>query len=546
MSGTKESRAPDRGAVRLKKIGKYELMGKIAQGGMGALYKARHPTLQRTVLLKKLALEGGEGIIERFRREARLMMDLNSERIVQVFDHFKEGSHYYIVEEFVDGISLDTLIHRERYLSNDAATVILYEVCRALKFAHDRQVIHRDIKPGNILISNQGEVKLADFGIATSTAEADGLTKDGTMLGTPAYIPPEQIEDARNVDHRADIYSIGVVLYEMLTGKTPYPGSFTAETIRLIHRGKYVPPRRLNPRASRFLSRIVATCMRVKPKRRYQDLGVLIRLLEKRISRRDTTSVRRAVRKILKGEEVRDLFRGQRSRLFWPLAAAFVACLLAAGGFHLYRQGAWYEYFEARRYGALVISARIDSDYKEPGDIFFRPVLYREKGNDLTRVAGIDFGISDNPSRRTGDTYDISTRRLYLEAGRYRVKVSLEGQLYWISFTLSPRSEQRKALTTLDAHKIIVRQQGALSIPLTVRYAVFDADTGNDITAAAKVMVSVNDHWLPLFLARAEGLTPGRTYRFRVQEDGYATQVFDLIISPYQAFLMLEAHLVHL
>ncbi|HYW84957.1 MAG TPA: protein kinase, partial [Spirochaetia bacterium] len=102
----------------MKRIGKYELIGKIAQGGMGALYKAKHPTLERVVLLKKLAIHGGGQVVERFKREARLMMDLNSERIVQVYDHFKEGPNYYIVEEFVDGVSLDELIRRERYLGN--------------------------------------------------------------------------------------------------------------------------------------------------------------------------------------------------------------------------------------------------------------------------------------------------------------------------------------------------------------------------------------------------------------------------------------------
>ena len=156
----------------MKKIGKYELIGKIAQGGMGALYTAKHPTLERVVLLKKLAIHGGGQVVERFKREARLMMDLNSERIAQVYDHFKEGPNYYIVEEYVDGVSLDALIRKERYLGNDAAMLIFYEVCRGLKFAHDRQVIHRDIKPGNILISGHGEVKLADFGIATSAATA--------------------------------------------------------------------------------------------------------------------------------------------------------------------------------------------------------------------------------------------------------------------------------------------------------------------------------------------------------------------------------------
>ncbi len=530
----------------MKKIGKYELMGKVAQGGMGALYKARHPTLERVVLLKKLAIAGGASVVERFRREARLMMDLNSERIVQVYDHFKEGSSYYIVEEYVEGISLDTLIRKERYLSNEAAMVILYEVCRALKFAHDRHVIHRDIKPGNILISSDGEVKLADFGIATSADESgDGLTKDGTMLGTPAYIPPEQIENARNVDRRADIYSLGVVLYEMVTGKTPYPGSFTAETIRLISRGKYIPPRRLNPRASRFLCRIAVRCMRVKRKRRFQDLGAIIRLLEKKIPRRDTASIRHAVKRILKGEDVHELFRGRRSRLYVPLAAAFIVIILAAGAYYLLRQGAWYEYFQPGRYGALVVSARVDSSYKESDEVFFKPVLYKENGNTLTRLSTIDFAIQENDAQRTAETYEISSRKLYLEAGRYRLKISLEGQLYWISFTLNPRSLQRKSLSTIDAQRIIVRQESAPTLPLTVRYTAFDADTGADITAQANVSVLMNEKWLPLFLARSEGLSPGRTYRFRVQAEGYTPQAFDLIIGPYQTLLMLEAHLVH-
>ncbi len=528
-----------------KKIGKYELIGKIAQGGMGALYKARHPTLERVVLLKKLAIQGGGQVVERFRREARLMMDLNSERIVQVYDHFKEGTSYYIVEEYVEGISLDALIRKERYLSNDAAMLILYEVCRALKFAHDRQVIHRDIKPGNILISIQGEVKLADFGIATSADEMeDGLTKDGTMLGTPAYIPPEQIEDARNVDRRADIYSLGVVLYEMLTGKTPYPGSFTAETIRLIHRGKYISPRRLNPRASPFLCKIVATCMKVKRRRRYRDLGVLLRLLEKRIPRRDPALIRHAIRRILKGESVREVFRKNRARALWPLAAAAIVLLLGAVAWGLFRQGYWYELFQGDRYGALVISARIDSGYKQPDEVFFRPVLYRERRGQLTRIPGIDFSVREQTSGRTAESYQLSTRRLYLEAGRYRLKASLEDELFWTSFTLSSRTVQRKSPDTADGLRISLSQPDAPILPLTVRYSVLDADASQDLTTSAKVMVLMGDRWLPVFLARAEGLYPGRTYTFRVACEGYVAQEFNLVIKPYQTTLVLEARLV--
>ncbi len=528
-----------------KKIGKYELISKIAQGGMGALYKARHPTLERIVLLKKLSIQGGGQVVERFKREARLMMDLNSERIVQVYDHFKEGSSYYIVEEFVEGISLDALIRKERYLSNDAATLILYEVCRALKFAHDRGVVHRDIKPGNILISSQGEVKLADFGIATSAEEmADGLTQDGTVLGTPAYIPPEQIEDARNVDRRADIYSLGVVLYEMLTGKTPYPGAFTAETIRLIHRGKYVPPERLNPRASPFLRKIVATCMKVKPRRRYRDLGVLLRLLEKRIPRRDISLMRHAVKRIVKGESVRDVFRKDRTRALRPLAVAGILVVLGAAAWALFWQGYWYELFQGDRYGALVISARIDSSYKQPNEVFFRPVLYREKGGQLTRMPGIDFSVHEQSSGRTAQSYLLSTRKLYLEAGRYRLRASLEDELFWTSFLIAPRTVQRKSPDTSGGLRISLSQPESPILPLTVRYSVLDSETSQDLTSTAKVLVLMGDRWLPLFLARAEGLYPGRTYTFRVQREGYVSQDFNLVIKPYQTELTLEARLV--
>src|SRR4030042_3689973 len=178
--------------MALKKIGKYQIIGKIGTGGMGAVYKAKHPTLKRVVILKQLTLRGSTSLIERFKREARIMLDLRYDNIVQVYDHFKEGNFYYIAMEFVDGIALDRLVHNRRYLSNEAAILIFTEVCKGLKYAHDRHIIHRDIKPANILISKEGEVKITDFGIATSKEdETFGLTRAGTTLGTPAYMPPE-------------------------------------------------------------------------------------------------------------------------------------------------------------------------------------------------------------------------------------------------------------------------------------------------------------------------------------------------------------------
>ncbi len=527
-----------------KKIGKYELIGKIAQGGMGAIYKAKHPTLDRVVLLKKLAVKGGPQFTERFKREARLMMDFKNEHIVQVYDHFKEGAFYYIVEEFVDGVSLDALIRKERYLNADASALILYEVCKALKYAHDKGVIHRDIKPANILISKHGEVKLVDFGIATSEKESDdGLTKDGMMLGTPAYIPPEQIEDAKNVDRRADIYSLGIVIYEMLTGKTPFPGTFTAETINLIHKGRYTAPNRLNRKASPLLCTISRKCMRVKPKRRYQDLSAVIKILGRRIKRKDPATIQKAIKKVLAGQDIRDIFKKKRS---WPAriiaAAAFLAAL-AGAGWYLYNQGYYFEYLRPNEYGALIVAANVNATYKDPEEIFLKPMLYREKGNALTEVQGIDFGLHPGVSK-TKDTFVIESKKLYLPEGRYRLKVNLEGQLSWTSFALSPRTVQKQLLATVDCQKIVLTQGTGFPLPLQVRYAVKNSLTGADISGTASLLIFLNGKWLAWGVPATEGLTSGTTYKFRVEEEGFYSKDFSLIVKPYQSYLTLDVGLV--
>jgi serine/threonine-protein kinase len=528
-----------------KKIGKYELIAKIAQGGMGALYTAKHPTLDRVVLLKKLSLRGGEQFVERFKREARLMMDFKNDHIVQVYDHFKEGPSYYIVEEFVDGISLDALIKKERYLSNDAVMLILYEVCRALKYAHDKQVIHRDIKPANILISNKGEVKLVDFGIATSEQETeDGLTKDGMMLGTPAYIPPEQIEDSKNVDRRADIYSLGVVIYEMLTGKTPFPGSFTAETINLIHKGRYMAPKRLNPKISPLLKKIVRKAMRVKPKRRYQDLKEIIKILEKRIRRRDPASILQAMRNVLQGKGIKDIFKRRRTWLAWLVSIVLLGGAIAGAGYYLYREGYYYEYLVADSYGALVVSARIDASYKEAKEVLFNPVLYREDGTTLTPLTEIDFGLAEDASKSSAQSFVLKSKKLYLEMGRYRLMVSLEGQLSWYSFSIEPRAVQKQLLSTLDGLTVNVTQGAGDREPLDLGYTVKDADSGVDLTGSAAVTIFVNGRRTVQGLTGGETLMTGAAYKIQAEKDGYYPQTYDIQVKSFQTHMRLDMRLV--
>ncbi|ULQ59532.1 serine/threonine protein kinase [Brucepastera parasyntrophica] len=280
-----------------EKIGKYKIVSLVAKGGMGAVYKAIHPELKRYVIIKKLSIRANPAIIERFKREAKIMLDLNNPHIVHFYDYFREGTSHYIVLEFVDGMSLDILLKRKKKFSGEMALLILLDISLALKYAHDHGIVHRDVKPGNILISKRGEIKLADFGIAATeygngddvpegsglaaraaaAAGNEDLTLAGSTLGTPSYMPPEQFDDSSTVDKRADIYAAGVMLYEMVTGKKPYPGGFNPETLARIRRGRYPSPKKSNPKLPSLVCRLIHKMMRPDRKKRYQDMSPVIK-----------------------------------------------------------------------------------------------------------------------------------------------------------------------------------------------------------------------------------------------------------------------------
>jgi serine/threonine protein kinase len=202
-----------------------EILGFLGQGGMGAVYKARQPALDRLVALKVLPPFAAKdpGFAERFNREARALARLNHPNIVAVHDFGRAGELHYLVMEFVDGANLRQ-IEQAGNLTPEQALAIVPQICEALQFAHNEGIVHRDIKPENLLVDKKGRVKITDFGIAKmlgAPGSKVSLTGAGDVVGTPHYMAPEQIEKAQTVDHRADIYSLGVVFYEMLTGELP-------------------------------------------------------------------------------------------------------------------------------------------------------------------------------------------------------------------------------------------------------------------------------------------------------------------------------------
>ena len=203
----------------------YEVVEILGRGGMGAVYKARQRSLKRWVAIKLLPLVEADDELkfaERFRNEAETMAQMNHPSIVNVYDFGETPDGLlYIVMEFVDGTDVHKMIHGNGMLSGDYALAITAHVCDALAYAHARGVIHRDIKPANILIDQEGNVKVADFGLAKMSHTDYGLTRSNVAMGTPDYVAPEVLSYGLVADHRADLYAIGVMLYQMLTGEVP-------------------------------------------------------------------------------------------------------------------------------------------------------------------------------------------------------------------------------------------------------------------------------------------------------------------------------------
>ncbi|HYA88926.1 MAG TPA: serine/threonine-protein kinase [Nitrospirota bacterium] len=265
----------------------YEITAEIGSGGMATVYKAVQKSLDRPVAIKELkkAYTTDSQIVRRFERESKMAASLQHENIVHIYDYWKKP-HYSIVMEYVDGVNLAEVIEKTGPLPVDVGTMIALQVCDGLDYAHMRGLIHRDIKPSNIMIKRNGEVKVMDFGIAQSR-NLEALTMPGTLIGTPAYMSPEQIL-GQQLDSRSDIFSFGIVLYEMFTGVKPFRDDDSRSVTAKILKEKFLAPRHINRVIPWGMQWLIKKCLRKNPKRRYGSVPEVREKLAKRLGRRST------------------------------------------------------------------------------------------------------------------------------------------------------------------------------------------------------------------------------------------------------------------
>ena len=266
-------------AGSLEKIGKYEILQKIGQGGMGIVYKARDPVIGRIVAIKTLSteLDLDAEVRERFTREARSAGLLSHKNIITIYDLWEENGRAYIAMEYLDGEDLKSKIAKGDPWTLPAKLRLMVEICEGVIHAHENQVIHRDIKPGNVLVTKSGHVKILDFGLARMVSS--DITRSGQVLGTPNYMSPEQIKGT-NLDHRTDIFSLGVLFYELLTYRKPFEGDSYTSVIYKVLQADPVPMQHHDPNIPHELSDMIDRALQKEPEKRFQQVDEMLRELE--------------------------------------------------------------------------------------------------------------------------------------------------------------------------------------------------------------------------------------------------------------------------
>ncbi|MCG8451598.1 MAG: serine/threonine protein kinase [Spirochaetales bacterium] len=513
-----------------KKIGKYRNAQLLAEGGMGAIYRAEHPTLDQTVVLKKLTQTGSEQFQQRFQREATIMMGFQHENIVNYYDHFKVGQASYMAMEYVDGPSLAQLISDERYLDDELALLIVRDVLRALDYAHNKGVVHRDIKPANILLASDGRVKLTDFGIALADETlTNGLTREGMALGTPFYMAPEQFRDATMVDSRADLYSVGVLLYEALTGRKPFSGASLPEILENVQRGRYEKLKQARPDSLRICQKTVQKSIRSAPKRRVSSSQSLLRPIERYLRKRNEGDLRSRLARIIRKESetenpiphTKSSLHRIKTVLGWAFGGLLLLGVCLFGWLRLSLEAYLPAWIQPRFLGALVLEVPFP-----PGEGRLPDVVLDVYQTGLEGPVPIRTHIVARSSQK--EIYDeredagvLSIRPVLLPPGEYLCRIRVGDEV--ISQALSIMSLQEQNHRT-DGENSMVKIRipwSPKTAPVTVQWTLRRGESGMEYALPPQPRVIDSSGMVYAVEGEEVLLNSGDWYDFFFEVPGY-------------------------
>src|SRR5213080_676605 len=402
-----------RAAKMLGDFGDYELMEEIGRGGQGVVYRARQKSLNRTVALKVIGLGhwATEAHLKRFRREAEAAASLEHPCIVPIHEVGERDGSCYFNMKFIEGGQLDEVVKREPMPIRRAVGLIA-KLARTVHYAHEHGILHRDIKPGNILLDGKGEPHLTDFGLARLVETESTVTRTLEVLGTPSYMAPEQaVGNNARISSATDVYGVGAVLYQLLTGQPPFAGGTTYETIKLLLDTEPRQPRLLNPKLDRDLSTICLKCLEKDPQRRYSSALALAEDLERWLKHEPIQARRTGV-----------LTRGKKWVRRNPTSALLAASLVALAAAACWI--VWKSELVRRPMPAGIAVLPFENLSTDPDNAYFAEGIQEEILTRLASIAGLKV-----ISRTSTQQYQSQPRNLREIAKQLGVANIVEGSV---------------------------------------------------------------------------------------------------------------------
>lgn len=526
-------------------IGKYRNIRALGAGGMGAVYLGDDPELKRTVVIKTLLKTGGSKKA-RFIREAAILSQLTSQRIVRFYETLEIEKKDYVVLEYVEGMDLGKVIEKDGKLPPEVALWALREVCRGLEIAHHQNIVHRDIKPANILISKGANIKIADFGISGLGGKEDGegdserpvailssakvinddITVDSnngaaTSMGTLSYMAPEQMEDAHEVDTRADIYPLGVMLYEMVTGSKPYNGDSLMAQHDKIMEGKYINPSKFTKRLPGVVKSIIKKCLKFDKEKRYSNVGQIVKKIDRYLKGFNEKEIRQEVaNSIQQFPNSQYKYRNIeiKNKLLYKILAIVLASILAAVGiFALVRSGFNKGVFQkmwplSKNYTPVTLHLNFPEIINAgsgfaPKAYFY---TYDDSGKEGAKVVGkeIEIGNWINPHTKVETILDssepenldkadqvpymeffpddenpnvYSTKTIFLHPGTYRMKICMGPAVWWKTMVVNNYVKWAKNGKTGEVDEYLKYSLSEGRILGFARPVVIDRNTGEEL-----------------------------------------------------------------